>query len=145
MTRAQLAVVITKRFKLPLVSPAVPTFTDVPKTHYAYQYVEALYKAGYTNGCQAAPKKYCPETNTTRSQLAVMMAKGMGYSSWPSKTPTFLDVVVTNPAYGQIEYLVSKNIMAGCSATPSWFCPEIPLTRVDASNALSNSVEFYGF
>jgi hypothetical protein len=146
MTRAQMAVVVAKRFNLPIVKPVVPTFIDVPTTHYAYAYIEAITKAGLLAGCANTPtKKFCPEVGTTRSQMAVPLALSHGYNGWPSKLPSFTDVPTTYYAYGHIEYVKSKNLMAGCSTVPSKFCPDTALTRIDATTALSNSLQIYGF
>jgi hypothetical protein len=62
------------------VSPAPGTadFNDVPTSHPFFQFIEALYHAGITGGCQAAPPLYCPDAPLTRGQMAVFLAKGLG-------------------------------------------------------------------
>jgi len=56
--------------------PASPTFSDVPKGYWAYQYIEALASSGITDGCGGG--NYCPENYVTRAQMAKFLAKGWG-------------------------------------------------------------------
>jgi S-layer homology domain len=57
-------------------------FNDVPTSHPFFQFIEALYHAGITGGCQTAPPMYCPDAPLTRGQMAVFLAKGLGLQ-WP--------------------------------------------------------------
>jgi len=41
-------------------NPTVQTFTDVPLSHWAVGWIEALWDDGYTAGCWADPLQYCP-------------------------------------------------------------------------------------
>ncbi len=61
-------------------APASASFTDVPKSHPFFQFVEALAKSGITGGCGGG--KFCPDNALTRGQMAVFLAKGLGLS-WP--------------------------------------------------------------
>ena len=64
-------------------APATATFTDVPTTHPFFKFVEALYAAGVTGGCNASPPQYCPDTPVTRGQMAVFLAQALGLY-WPN-------------------------------------------------------------
>jgi hypothetical protein len=57
-------------------APAVATFSDVPTSHWAYQYIEALAASGITGGCGAGA--YCPGNTVTRAEMAVFFAKALG-------------------------------------------------------------------
>ena len=48
-------------------------FVDVPVTHFAWRYVEAVHGAGVTAGCGGPPARYCPDGNVTRAQMAVFL------------------------------------------------------------------------
>jgi hypothetical protein len=61
-------------------APPVPTFTDVPKSDPAYQFIEALVQSGITVGC--GDGKYCPDSFLTRRQMAVYLAVALGLR-WP--------------------------------------------------------------
>lgn len=50
-----------------------PTFTDVPETHWAYAWIEALYMEGVTSG--VAQGLYGPAQSVTRAQMAVFLVR----------------------------------------------------------------------
>ncbi len=57
-------------------APGMATFSDVPTSYWAFQYIEALAASGITVGC--GPGIYCPEDPVTRAQMAVFFAKALG-------------------------------------------------------------------
>ena len=61
-------------------APASPSFTDVPTNYWAFQHIEALKASGITGG--VTPTTYEPESNVTRAQMAVFLAKALGLH-WP--------------------------------------------------------------
>jgi S-layer homology domain len=61
--------------------PAQATFADVPPSHFAFRYVEALSRAGITGGC--APTQYCPDAAVSRAQMAVFLVVALGLH-WPN-------------------------------------------------------------
>lgn len=71
--RSSAAIVIAKAAGLSPVTPATPTFSDVPSSHPAFGAVEALSAACVTNGCSAG--QFCPANETTRIQAAVLIAR----------------------------------------------------------------------
>ena len=52
-------------------------FTDVPPTHWAYDYIMAIYNAHITTGCSQNPLNYCPEANVTREQMAAFIVRAV--------------------------------------------------------------------
>ncbi|GAB4253110.1 MAG: hypothetical protein Kow00122_10970 [Thermoleophilia bacterium] len=73
MPRKQFVKMAVDAYKIPLVNPATPTYTDVPKTHDYYQYVEAATAAGLTNGVGGG--KFDPEATITREQAAAIIVR----------------------------------------------------------------------
>jgi len=59
-------------------APAVATFTDVPTSDFAFQFIEAFNAAGITVGCNVSPPQFCPDANVTRREMAVFFAKALG-------------------------------------------------------------------
>jgi hypothetical protein len=59
-------------------APGTATFTDVPTSDFAFQFVEAFNAAGITVGCQVSPPLFCPDRNVTRREMAVFFAKALG-------------------------------------------------------------------
>jgi hypothetical protein len=130
LTRRQAAVVIGKLFGLDVSNPpATPTFGDVPTTDAAYAYVEAFVKAGFTSGCSAQPKLFCPDDAATRGQLAVFVGKGLGFDPATAPATPLFDDIAASPFFGYIQLCAQAGIFAGCSTTPNDFCPDDPATR----------------
>ncbi len=57
-------------------APGSNSFTDVPTSYWAFQYIEALKASGITQGC--TPSTFCPEDPVTRAQMATFLAKALG-------------------------------------------------------------------
>jgi murein DD-endopeptidase / murein LD-carboxypeptidase len=74
LTRAQLAKILTNVFDLK--QPAVKrSFTDVPATHWAYPYIQALAASGITTGYSDG--SFRPNNPVTRAQFAAFLYRGM--------------------------------------------------------------------
>ncbi|MEW6568905.1 MAG: hypothetical protein AB1449_12220 [Chloroflexota bacterium] len=115
-----------------------PIFDDVPIDHWARDYIEALYRAGYVVGCSHAPRLYCPERVLIRAESAVFILRGQ-YGAIldppypPPGTPTFTDVAPSYWGYGWIESLWRDGYTAGCWTSPMMFCPLRQHTRAEGS------------
>lgn len=60
-------------------APGAASFTDVPTTHWAFQFVEALKDSGITVGCNPPTNnKFCPESAVTRGEMATFLARALG-------------------------------------------------------------------
>jgi hypothetical protein len=76
ITRAEMAVFLLKgEHGQDWVPPAATgtVFTDVPASHWAARFIEALAAEGITSGC--APGLYCPTSPVTRAEMAVFLTK----------------------------------------------------------------------
>ena len=110
----------------------VSTFTDVPATYWAWNWIERLYNAGITNGCSTDPLLYCPEDPVTRAQMAVFLERGMNGSAYTPPFGTgmvFADVPLSYWAVNWIEKLYDDGITTGCLTSPLSYCPEDSVTR----------------
>ena len=106
------------------------TFTDVPSTYWAYNFIERLYSAGITGGCSSSPMMYCPESSVTRAQMAVFILRGEHGSAYvpPAATGTvFGDVSTSTFAAAWIEQFASEGITSGCGGGN--YCPDSNVTR----------------
>jgi hypothetical protein len=57
-------------------APATATFNDVPTSHWAFRFVEALAASGITGGCGGG--NFCPDANVNRAQMAVFLSDALG-------------------------------------------------------------------
>ncbi len=115
-----------------------PIFADVPADHWAREYIEALYLAGYVVGCATNPPRYCPDRILDRAESAVFVLRGaygaIGSPPWPPPpTPSFGDVPPGFWGYGWIESLYRDGLTAGCSLDPLLYCPLQQHTRAEGS------------
>ena len=109
-------------------------FTDVPVTHWAAGWIERLYDAGVTTGCQLAPPQYCPTETTTRAQMAVLLGRAIYGPKFAPPTPTgdvFADVPAGYWAAAWIEQLYSDGLTRGCDTDPLRYCPQNNITRAE--------------
>ena len=83
VTRAQMAVFLTRAFNLP-VGPQ-PGFVDVPVDAWYADQVSALAASGITKGCGDG-SGFCPSRSTTRAQMATFLHRAI------NRTPSVSDV-----------------------------------------------------
>jgi hypothetical protein len=116
-----------------------PVFGDVPGSHWANDYIETLYFAGFVSGCQATPTRlYCPNSILSRAESAVFVERGQHGAipnpPYPSPaTSTFADVARSFWGFGWIESLWTDGFTAGCQTSPRLFCPNSQHTRAEGS------------
>ncbi|MBQ4410283.1 MAG: S-layer homology domain-containing protein [Firmicutes bacterium] len=77
ITRAQMAVMLVNMQKLSPYTAANPRFSDVPKTHWAYKYVEAAADAGFINGYPDGT--FRPDRNVSYDEAITMIVALLGY------------------------------------------------------------------
>lgn len=102
-------------------------FNDVPVTHPFYHFISIMRDRGITAGCNAS--NYCPDTNTTRGQMAVFIVRALfGGDNFPfNSTPFFTDVPSTHPFFRWIQKMRELGVTSGCTATT--YCPDGAVTR----------------
>ncbi len=78
VTRAEMAAFLIRALKQQQITPATPTFADVPADYPQYGYIEALYKSGVTTGCGTNAQGlliFCPDRGVTRAEMAVFIIR----------------------------------------------------------------------
>ncbi|MDQ0888977.1 hypothetical protein QFZ81_004065 [Paenibacillus sp. V4I9] len=116
MNRAQFAKVAGIIFKLTIDETLTSsTFTDVraddPANSYALPYIEALKKAGLTNGYDAEGKTYKPSGAVSRQELAAFLIRGIGLEEDEKKATPVTDNTVDAWAKGYVALALEKNLM----------------------------------
>lgn len=72
VTRAEMATFLRRAFAL---DPAVPQgFVDTGGSVHEAN-IDALHRAGITAGCSTEPLRFCPEQDTTRTQMALFLER----------------------------------------------------------------------
>jgi hypothetical protein len=134
-TRAQLSKMIVSARGWALVTPATPSFRDVPASNPFYSYLETAKSHGVIAGysCGANCFDFRPNNNVTRAQSSKIIVTAFG---WPINTtngPHFTDVPVTDAFYGYIETAFNHSIVSGYGTT---FRPGNSITRAQVSKML---------
>lgn len=96
------------------------TFSDVPETHWAYDYIDKAFKLGFINGMDS--DHFCPEDNVTYAQAAKIVLGVCG-----------LDYYVSYP-FGYISAAMDSGILTGID-----FRPDEAITRQDAAQLMYNA------
>ena len=92
-----------------------PTFSDVPRDHPFFTYVEIAYNRGIINGY--ADGTFRPGNNVTRGQLCKIIALAQDWPLLNPPTPTFTDVPTDYPFYTYIETAYAHGIISGYGST----------------------------
>jgi hypothetical protein len=125
------------------------TFGDVPRSHWAYGYIEALYQAGYISGCSAEPLLYCPENGLTRGEMGVFIERGhhgADFTPVEPATPTFTDTPSGVWSTKWAQALYDDGYSDGCGTNPLIFCPNQAHLRNESTvffERMLNGVDFY--
>jgi uncharacterized delta-60 repeat protein len=129
------------RFETTTISP---TFADVPTSHGAWQYIEAVYDFAITLGCQTNPRQYCPDSSVTREQMAAFIIRSLhlpGYVPPQPATQRFSDVPSSSPFYAHIEEMAVRQITSGCGGGK--YCPTDPVTREQMAIFVVRALGFF--
>jgi hypothetical protein len=121
-----------------ILSAAVPvqvvrmTFGDVPPSFWGWRYIEALFTAGITKGCDSSPN-FCPDVQATRAEIAASLVRAMHGPAFVPPPPVgiFADVPLSSWSAPWIEQLYADGITKGCATSPLSFCPNALVTRAE--------------
>lgn len=107
ITRAQVAAIITRSTTLTPIRSAA-TFKDLPTTHYFYNNVQQLYRAGIVDG---SDNYFYPDKPITRGELAKILT--LTFNLTESTTTAFSDVFEGHWTTPYIGALTNANITRG--------------------------------
>jgi hypothetical protein len=122
-SRGQFARIVVLAMGIPITTPGGgQSFTDVPPSSFAYQYVESGYAAGILNGfdpagCRAVNALYpcyLPANPISRGQLTKLAVNAAHYPLLtPTNGQTFSDVPPSHPFYSYIETAYARHLVNG--------------------------------
>jgi subtilisin len=110
-------------------------FTDLPDTHWAYNYVVYLYCRNIIGGYEDGT--FRPHVDSTRGQIVKMIVLGMGWNLYNPYFPTFSDVQPDNPVYVYVETANFRGVVGGYA--DGTFRPNNPVTRAQAAKMLTTA------
>jgi hypothetical protein len=151
VTRAQFAVYLSRAMGLEPRSVAEPSFADVPRSHWALEFVEAIYARMIMAGGLANPPRFLPDESVTRAAAAIALVRAKGMEPLRPSQATFADVPLDHWASGWIERLVDRDswggvvVAAGCDPGPApQFCPDEVVTRAQLAVFLCRAFSIGG-
>lgn len=117
--------------------PQTPTFSDVPREHWAYGFIEAAYREGIVKG--VAPGVFGIDGKCTREQMAAMYVRSLGLTDEVVNGQQKLENVdsfkdgheISWWAKGYVDLIVSSGLMKGTG--DSLFSPWQIALRQDAA------------
>ena len=118
----------------PVVTPATPSFSDVPTTNPFYGYIEtAQARMGVISG-YGTMRTFRPEQHVTRGQISKMIVSAFAWAINTAGGPHFTDVPASDPFYGFVETAFNHNVISGYGDRT--FRPGNPVTRAQLSKML---------
>ena len=102
-------------------------FSDVPPTHWAYQYVIAAVQAGIVSGYPDGT--FRPDNSSKRAETSVMISKAWNLT-YTGGLPNYSDV---SPSYWGYSYIMALKQYGIVSGGTGAFRPDDPTTRAEAS------------
>jgi hypothetical protein len=121
-------------------------FADVPPKFWARRFIEAVFRAGVTNGCADNPRRYCPTDVVTRGSMAQLLLaakEGPAYVPPACTSSPFSDIAPSNPLCPWVQELVHRGVTAGCGG--GQYCPNSPVTRAQMSVFLLATLHGSGY
>ncbi|MBA9086013.1 hypothetical protein FHR92_002485 [Fontibacillus solani] len=114
MNRAQFAKVAALIFGLNVdQNLKTSSFSDVkaddPGNGYALPYIEAVKRAGITDGVGSG--KFDPSGNVTKEQLAAFLVRGLGLNAEAQSTPGISDTTVSDWAKGYVQLALQQKLL----------------------------------
>jgi hypothetical protein len=110
-TRSQFVKLTSLAFHLPLYEGTEQHFSDVPRDHPFYLFVETARMHGLVSGY--SDSTFRPYNNVTRGQVAKVAVEAAGLQDLSTGTPTFSDVPSSHPFYAYIETAYANGILGG--------------------------------
>ncbi|QDQ00163.1 S-layer homology domain-containing protein [Lysinibacillus fusiformis] len=132
VTKAQVAVMITRALGLKTANVKNPKYQDVPATHIYYKEIAATQNAGIFD----STKKFKPDGTLSRGEMAIVLQRAFKLKG--SNPYYFTDVTEKTIGYKEILAVANNNITKGYQ--DGSFKPNLPLTRAHFSAFMARAL-----
>lgn len=133
ITRGEAATIIARA--LNLKATKAPNFSDVASNYYAYNAIAAVSEHGILTGREVG--KFSPNGKLTRAETAAILSRA--YKLVGTSTVNFKDINSSHWAYGNIQALVSNNLVSGY--TDNTFRPNVQISRAEFAVFLDRAIQ----
>lgn len=143
VTRAEVATMFTKILSLNTEYPGSPMFADVSENHWAYPYIQAMYRSGIFVGYvdENGVRTFNPESAISRAEIAQVFTNYWGFldiSVTGENLSTIPDVAGAHWASKAINRIYNTEIFTGYAG--GLFKPEEPTLREQIVNMINKLI-----
>jgi hypothetical protein len=135
-TRGQFSKMVVAAEEWPVVTPARPTFSDVPPSNPFYAVIETAYAHGVISGY--ADGTFRPNNYITRGQISKLITLAEAWPLDPPAAPSFNDVPPGSAFYPFVEAVATRGVASGYA--DGTFRPNTNATRAQLSKMLYNAL-----
>lgn len=136
-TRDQFSKMVVLGFGLPIRTPVSgASFSDVPRTYWAWPYIETAYAYHVVNGIGNGV--FAPQMTLSRSQIVAMVVRARGWTLQNPSNPDFSDVPTSYWAYSYIETAYIHGAINGAGG--GLFLPDMLVPRSQLAKILYNGI-----
>ncbi len=138
ISRAEFSKMLALGYGLQLLTPAQPSFADVPPGFWAYTYIESLHAAGTISGYPDG--SFHPYASISRAEMVKMNVLASGVPAYTGVLADYPDVPPGYWAYGYIKTATYKQWVGGYS--DGRFHPASDASRAELSKVLFLSLSY---
>ncbi len=127
VTRAEVSTILARALNLKATDLSGQPFKDIPRTHWAFEYITAVNNEGIFTGYK--DETFCPDETITREELAIAIFRAL---KLPDVTPVkyhFTDVTKDTWSKNYIEEVCRLKLINGYS--DGSFKPYLKVTRAE--------------
>jgi hypothetical protein len=135
ITRGQLVKMIVLAEDFAIISPLIPSFTDVPRSHTYYRFIETANSRRVVSGY--SDHTFQPYKPVSRAQIAKIIVRAKRWSIVRPVTAPACDVSRTHWAADYIHTAMLRGVFTGYS--DGCFHPDAPATRAQLAKVLASS------
>ena len=137
LTRAQMAAVITRAFGA-VEEGDISSYSDVKETDWFASSIAKAYKMGIMQGYAG---KMDPNSNITREQVFVILARALKLKPSDTINKTFLDInEISDWAKGEVYAMVNAGYVKGSNGKLN---PKANITRAEFAQVMYNIIKQY--
>ncbi|MFD2371665.1 glycosyl hydrolase family 18 protein [Brevibacillus sp. GCM10020057] len=140
VTRAEFVAMLARTLGIKPVSGTVPSFADVPKSSWAYGYIQAAVSLNLASGTSATT--FSPSRTISRQEAAAFLARALGLSLSSSPTLSVNDAsAISGWARPSVSAVMKKQWLVGYQGS---FRPTSPLSREETAVILKRILDELG-
>ncbi|WP_238933640.1 S-layer homology domain-containing protein [Brevibacillus choshinensis] len=137
VTRAEFVSMLDRTLGIKPVASSVPSFTDVPKSSWAYGYVQAAVSLDMANGTSSTT--FSPNRTISRQEAATFLVRAMGLQASSTATPSVKDAnAISNWARPAVSAAIKKQWLVGYQG---YFRPGAALSREETAVILKRILD----